>query len=233
MPVEITIDQTQLDAAMRRLEKVPYAVQRAVLPAVSEMLRDTVAVLYRGLGQVPLPHGRIRSAVRVTGVRMEGNVAVGRVMVRSPRGIPLIEYDVDPAEITARPGMVSHNWPGFTYSLRAGQRRRSADYPHGEGLPFIARMPGGHLGVYYRTDWSAWMKNEAGYGGRKSGLWGKGKRGVKEHAAIRQAYAPSVQYHAADPEIEETIVGAASAKFPDILSRYVDRAIAAHGGGKA
>jgi hypothetical protein len=223
MPIDIRVDPTQLDAAMRRLENVPYALQHAIIPALSQMMqqvRDQLAGYLRS--EVPLPEKLARRAIRLSGVRVAGDGAVGEVTVRSAH-IPLIEYDVSPGEITARLGMPSRRWPGFTYSLRAGERRRSEDYPHSAGKPFVARMPGGHLGVYYRPGYKA-------QGGR--GLWGKGKRGIKSHAAIKQIYGPDVQYHVATPEMEQSVLDRARAEFPGILARCVDQALARHAAGE-
>ncbi|MDR2573269.1 MAG: hypothetical protein LBC94_02800 [Desulfovibrio sp.] len=88
--------------------------------------------------------------------------------------------------------------------------------------PFIARMPGGHLGVYFRTGYQS--------GARQGGLWGKGKRGAKAHAAIKQLYGPDAQYHVADPAVEQAVIDRAAGVFPSILARYVEQAIERFGG---
>jgi hypothetical protein len=173
--------------------------------------------------EVPLPEKQVARAVKLSPVRLEGARVFGEITVRGPH-IPLIHYDVTPATVTARLGVPSRRWPGFTYALRAGERRRSEDYPHGAGRPFVARMPGGHLGVYYRPGYSS--------GVRQSGLWGKGGRGVKEHAAIKEAYGPDVQYHVADPDVEQMILDRAAETFPAVLSRYVEQALARHEAGE-
>ncbi|MCL2459131.1 MAG: hypothetical protein FWF31_09890, partial [Desulfobulbus sp.] len=148
--IEITVDPAQLDAAMQRLAKVPYALQRAILPAVHEMLRGVADQLADYLeSDVPLPAKIARKAIKISGVKLEGDKVTGEVNVRSPH-VPLIHYDAQPDSITARPGVASRSWPGFSYSLRTGERRRSENLIKGAGLPFIARMPGGHLGVYFR-----------------------------------------------------------------------------------
>lgn len=222
MAVEIRIDHSELDEAMRRLESIPYALQRAVYPAVSEVLqgvRDHLADYLTS--DVPLPDKLSRKAIRLSGVRLEGGVVVGEVSVTSA-SIPLIYYDVEALEITARTGIRSKKWPGFTFALRTGERRQSSERAEGKGLPFIARMPGGHLGVYFRPGYQS--------GVRQSGLWGKGKRGVKAHDAVKQAYGPRVQYHVATPEVEQSIINRANEAFPVILAKYVDQAIETHGG---
>jgi hypothetical protein len=221
--IEISVDAEVLEAAMRRLEKVPYAMQRAIIPAVSEMMqrvRDQLAAYLRS--DVPLPDKLAVGAIRLLSVRLQGNSVAGEIVVRSPM-IPLIYYDVQPATITARPGMPSRRWPGFTYALRSGERRGSLSRIFGAGLPFVARMPGGHLGVYFRTGSEA---------KRPSGLWGKGAREVKAHQAIKEDYGPSVQYHIANPQVEQVLINRAEEAFPVILSKYVEQAIATHAEGE-
>jgi hypothetical protein len=220
--IEIDIDPTTLENALRRLEKVPYALQRAIMPAVHEMLQGVADRVSDYLeSDVPLPAKLSRKAVRISGVRLDGSTVVGEINVRSKK-IPLIHYDVRPKEITARPGLPSRLWPGFSYALRDGERRSSASLIKGSGLPFVAQMPGGHVGIYFRPGYKS--------GHRKSGLWGTGRRGTKEHDAIKQVYGPSVQYHVLNPALGESITKEASDAFPAILARYVEQAIAEFGG---
>jgi len=201
--IEIRIDPRELDAALQRVKDVPYAMQRAVFPAVAEMLQGVRKELAGHLvSEVALPEKLAIGAMKLSSApRLSGGVVVGEVTVKSAN-LPLIYYDVDPMEITARTGMRSKQWPGFSFALRKGQRRQSAERVQGVCLPFIARMPTGHLGVYYRTA-----------------------------TQMKQAYGPTVQYHVADPGVEDMIVSNAQRRFPDILSRFVDKAISEHGGG--
>ncbi|MCL2791079.1 MAG: hypothetical protein FWD79_10605 [Desulfobulbus sp.] len=223
--IAITIDEAKMDEAMQRLGKVQWAMQRAILPAVHEMMRGVADQLAEHLeSDVSLIRKTTRDAVKVLGVRLEGDKVTGEVRVRSQH-IPLIAYDVDPADITARPGFSARNWPGFTYSLRTGERRRSENRIKGASLPFIARMPGGHVGVYYRPGHKAGSTF-------KRGLWSKGRRGVKDHDAIKQDYGPDVQYYVATPEVEEAVIARTAVDFPAILARHVDRVITQFGGGE-
>lgn len=201
MAIEIRIDPSELEEALRRMEGIPYALQRAVYPAVSEVLhgvRDDLTEYVQS--DVPLPDKIAKKAIKLSAPRVSDGVVIGEVSVGSAT-VPLIHYDVQPPEITARPGMRSKKWPGFTYALRTGERRQSSDRGDGVGLPFIARMPTGHVGVYYRTP-----------------------------SQMKQAYGPTVQYHVATPEVEQKVIDRANAEFPAILARYVDQAIEAHGG---
>ena len=223
--IEIEVDAEKLEEARRRLAKVPYATQRAILPAMREMLDNAAKQLAESLeADVPLPPRLIRQAIKIAGVRLEGDRVVGEINVRG-KHVPLIHYDAQPGDITARKGIVSRDWPGFTYALRAGERRASSALIKGAGLPFIAQMPGGHVGVYFRT-------GKLAGGTRKTGLWGKGRSGIKDHAAIKQLHGPDVQYHVASPEVEGAIVERAEAEFPAILARHVERALAEFGGAE-
>lgn len=222
MAIQIYIDPADIDAAMQRMADIPWALQRAVYPAVAEVVDGVKRQVANHLEKnVPLPAKYIRKALRTTTPRAAGNVVIGDVTVESP-SIPLIYYDVQPLEITSRQGVPSKQWPGFTYALRAGERRQSGERTQGAGLPFIARMPGGHVGVYYRAEHQS--------GVRQSGLWGTGKHGAKPHAALKQAYAPPVQYHVSIPSLLQNIADDAGDAFPIVLARYVDQAIATHGG---
>ena len=223
--IELEVDAEQLEEARRRLQKVPYALQRAIIPAVHEMMQGVTALLSEHLeAEIPLPDAVVRRSLHLGSVEIRGNRVMGVITVRSKKHIPLFLYDAQPSDKTAKPGLPSKSWPGFSYALRAGERR-SSNLLIGKGasLPFIAEMPGGHVGVYVRTGYSA--------GVRQSGLWGKGRRGVKDHEAIKEIFGPDVQYHVADPAVEGEVLERASAEFPAILARHVDRAIAEFGGG--
>ena len=210
MPVEITIDPKAIEAALERLRDVPYAMQRAIYPTVAEVMQGVKAHLAEYLSSdVPLPAKTTSKAIKLNPPTLKGDAVVGFVMVRSTMH-PLINYDVQPQEVTARPEMHPRQWPDFTYSLRAGERRAGRSRVQGASLPFIARMPGGHLGVYYRT-------------GRST------KHG---NVQIKQAYGPTVQYHVATPGVEDRFLEQANSRFPEILARYVDQALATHGGGE-
>lgn len=203
MSVEITIDDEQFEAALEKLRDVPYAMQRAILPAVSHVLNGIRDQLAEHLeSEVPLPAKAAKRAIKLSQPRMDGQSVSGFVAVRSAT-LPLIYYDVQPMQNTVRKGMLPRQWPGFTYSLRKGERRDGQEQIRGSSLPFIATMPNGHMGVYYRTP-----------------------------TQMKQAYGPTVQYHIATPDVENSIVSKASLEFPEILDRYVDQALAQYGGAE-
>ncbi len=210
MPVEIFIDPREIETAMERLRDIPYALQRAVYPAVAEVtqgVKDNIAGYLSS--DVPIDPKAAKKAVKMNQPRMAGGSVVAEVVVRGSMP-PLIYYDVEPQEVTARKGSAPGQWPDFTFSLRRGERRPGRSRVQGAGLPFIAKMPGGHLGVYYRT----------------------GRQTKNGNAQIKQAYGPTVQYHVATPEVESAFTDQANSRFPAILARYVDQALAAHGGDK-
>jgi hypothetical protein len=209
VPVEITLDPREIEAALERLKGIPYALQRAVYPAVADVLQGVRNHLADYLStEVPLAAKTALKAIRLNQPSYKGDMIKGSVNVRS-RMFPLIDYDVQPQEVTAREGLHPRQWPDFTFSLRRGERRLGRSRVQGASVPFIARMPSGHLGVYYRT------------GGRT-------KMG---NVQLKQAYGPTVQHHVATPELESSFSERANSRFPEILARYVDQALAKHGGG--
>lgn len=202
--ISIVFDEDLIDRQMRRLEKVPYAVQRALYPAVSEVLRLARTELAGHLtSDIPLPPRLIEKSIRLSQAVARGHGAEGSLSVAG-KAVPLINYDADPQEITPRKGMRSKQWPGFTYSLRSGERRQREEMGGQQfmsGLPFIARMPGGHLGIYYRT------------------VFGQ----------MKEAYGPTVQYHATTPEVEHMLRSGAEENFARILPRIADNVLAERG----
>ncbi len=201
--ISITFDAELIERQMQRLAKVPYAVQRALYPAVSEVLRLARTELAGQLvSDIPLPPRLIEKSIKLSQAVARGQGAEGSLTVAG-RAVPLINYDVQPQDVTARKGMRSKQWSGFSYSLRAGEQRQREELPgkFRTGLPFIARMPGGHLGVYYRTA-----------------------------SQLKEAYGPTVQYHATTPEVEQMLRAGAESNFSRILPRIVDTVLAEHGG---
>lgn len=206
--IALNFDTDFIDAALARMEKIPYAVQRALWPAVAEVI-DMVRVelAERLIEDVPLPARFIRQSIKCGTSRSDGQGVVANLRVAS-KPLPLIEYDVKPKEVTARKGMRNIHWPGFSYSLSSGERRQREELEgleHMKGLPFIATMhnnrKGGHLGVYRRT----------------------------QQGEIKEFYGPRMQYHATTPEIEAYLIQRTEDNFRQILPRIVNQAIAAGG----
>ncbi len=115
--ISITFDEKLIEREMKRLGKVPYAVQKALYPAVSEVLRIARSSLAAHLkSDIPLPPRVIEKSIRLSQTVASGQSAEGSLTVAG-RAVPLINYDVQPQEITARKGMRPKQWPGFSYSL--------------------------------------------------------------------------------------------------------------------
>lgn len=210
MAIEIEINQADVDCAVQRMHGIPNALEQALYPAMAEITRDAHANIREAFkSSVPLSDKIINKAIRILPLRQQGGGFVGSISIHS-KSVPLIEYETQPAGVTARKGMSSKDWPGFTYALRTGERRESTERLEGLGLPFIAETKTGHVGVFYRT----------GYRTRDSASG-------KPTWAIKQAYGPSVQYHFT-PEMEQDVVDIASAALPRVFARFVDQVIAEH-----
>lgn len=202
MPIEIVMDEREINKALERLKGVPWALQRAVYPAIAETLQHVRAAIYERLeGDVPIDPKDIKKAIRLKMPGRYGNEVVGDATVRA-HYTPLIDYDVEPKAITAQKGVPTMARRDFSYALRTGGKRYpgrylslqliAAGYHSGT---FIAKMPGrSHVGVYAR-------------------------KGSGDYAA--EIMGPTVQYHAARPEVEQAVVDTALAEFPAILDRHV------------
>lgn len=198
--IELHFDAALIERQMERLKKVPYAVQKALYPAVAEVMTIAREDLARQIkSDVPLAPKLIEKSIKMTTPRISGQGVEGLLTVAS-KALPLINYDVEPATVTARKGMRSKQWPGFSYALRTGERRSREQLEgleHMKGLPFIAQMPGGHLGVYRRT-----------FAGQ-----------------LKELYGPRMQYHATTPAMEAMLIARAEENFSRILPRIVDRVL--------
>lgn len=201
--IELHFDAREIERQMQRLERVPQAVSRALYPAVSQvvdMARDTLRTQLDA--DVPLPATLLRQSITSGPVRATNQGVAGVVRVCS-RPVRLIDYDVTPQTVTARKGLPSRRWPGFSYALRNNARRMSAELPT-ESLPFIAIMhnrgKGGHSGVFQRT----------------------------RQGKIKELYGPHVQYHATRPEVEAAVIASAEKDFSRIFPRIVERVLAEH-----
>ena len=199
--IDLHFDTALIERQMARLAKVPHAVQKALYPAVAEVMSIAREDLARQLkSDVPLDPKLIEKSIKATTPRISGQGVEGRITVVG-KALPLINYDVAPADVTARKGSSPKQWPGFSYALRTGERRQREQLEGLEemkGLPFIAQMPGGHQGVYRRT-----------------------------HAGqLKELYGPRMQYHATTPEMEAMLIANAEDNFMRILPRVVDRVLA-------
>lgn len=219
--ITVEFDQKLIDRELRRLKAVPYAVQKVLYPAISEVLHEARRNLAEQLtADLPLSPRFIAASIKLAVNYATAAGAEGSLTVAS-KAVPLIDYGVTPAQVTARKGMRSKQWPGFSYSLRSGEARSREALvgTFGAGLPFIAQMRnstgkrrggamhaaqsgGGHLGVYART------------------VFGQ----------LKELYGPPLQYHATTPEMERMLLAKSQETFERVLPRMVDAALASHGG---
>lgn len=210
MPIEIHVDQALFDDAMRRMQKIPYALEKAIYPTISVVVSNAHEEIRNALNsEVALPKKIINKAITMLAPQQENGGVTCSINVESS-GIALIHYDVLPNDVTARAGVASKNWTGFSYALRRGDRRESKDLTRSVSLPFIARMKSGHLGVYHRT-----------------GRIKKNSKTGKNYQEIKELYGPSVQYHFT-PKLEHQIIESAERELPRVLARFVDQVIADH-----
>lgn len=199
--IALQFDTSMVEEHLARLEKVPHAVQRALYPAVSEVMRLARTDLAGKLkSDVPVDPKLIEKSIRLIIPRISGQGVEGYISVAG-KALPLINYDVDPATVTAKKGLRPKQWSGFSYALRTGERRQREQLEglHTmKGLPFIAHMPGGHLGVYRRTP----------------------------SGQLKELYGPRIQYHATTPVMEAFVIARAENNFERILPAVVDRVLA-------
>lgn len=208
MAIELDINTDLIAKEMERIQHIPYAIQHALYPAVAEVMDKARSKLAERLdATVSLPVKMVRRSIKAGETRISSERVEVSFSVYS-KAIPLIEYDVAPKETTAKKGVRSTEWSGFSYALRDGKRRESSEYLYGAGLPFIAEMPGGHLGVYFRP-----------------GYRSKDSASGKPTWAVKQIYGPSMQYHFT-PEMQQELILMASHELPRVLPRFVDQALA-------
>lgn len=200
--IEIQIDQRQIAAELARLGGVQHQLARAVkaaLMATAPKVRaEVIGVLER---DITVGKKFVRRAVKA--VRNMGTSAEFKVFSKS---LFLDDYELEPREQTARPGVRSKEWPGFTYRLRRdGPQFHSYGTSTGSdgtgSTPFLARTSGGNLRVMYR---------------RNPGHVQTGDDDVF------LAYAPPIQYHAVAPQVQEAARNTAMRIFHQELTRAVD-----------
>lgn len=206
--IEIQIDQRQIAAELARLGGVQHnlarAVKAALMATAPKVRADVIGVLER---DITVGKKFVRRAVKA--VRDMGGSAEFKVFSKS---LFLDDYELEPREQTARLGMRSKEWPGFTYRLRRdGKLFHSYGTPTGSdgtgSTPFIAPTARGTLRVMYRRN--------------------------PDHAQggddVFLAYAPPIQYHAVAPQVQETARNTAMRIFHQELTRAVDNIL----GGRA
>lgn len=199
--IEFQIDQRALNEALVQLggmqHRLNAAVEMAVHSVAPKVRTEVIGTLER---DVTTGKNFIRRAVKA--VRMTGSEA--RFKVFSKR-LFLDDYELSPREQTARPGVAPRDRPGFNYKLRRdGDTYSSRSMPNGKdgsgSKPFLARTEKGTLRVMYRR--SADRKAAAG-------------------DDVYLAYAPSIQYHAVAPEVEDAARETSMRLFHEALDNAV------------
>lgn len=204
--IEIQIDQRQIAAELARLGGVQHnlarAVKAALMATAPKVRADVIGVMER---DITVGNKFVRRAVKA--VRNMGDSAQFKVFSKS---LFLDDYELEPRKRTARLGVRSKEWPGFTYRLRRdGKQFHSYGTPTGSdgtgGTPFIAPTSQGTLRVMYRRNPDHVQTGDDD---------------------VFLAYAPPIQYHAVAPQVQETARNAAMRIFHQELARAVDNILA-------
>lgn len=218
--IDVHFDAAVIKKQLDRLKNVPYAVQKALYPAISDALQHTRTTMAEQLtATVPLAPKLIAASIKLSMNFASAHAVEGSVTVLS-KAIPLIHYGVTPKTVTAQKGQRPKQWAGFSYTLQNGQTRTREALigRQSSGIPFIAHMRNstgkrrngvhyasqsgdGHLGVYAKTP------------------FGK----------IKELYGPTLQYHATTPTMEQTLINAAHNRFNRILPHMVDAVLQEQG----
>ena len=204
--IEIHFDQRVIAQQLARLggahHNLARAVKSALMATAPQVRAEVLGVLER---DITVGRKFVRRAVKA--VRHLSTASEFRVFSKS---LFLNDYELEPREQTARPGMRSKEWPGFTYKLRQGGKTfHSYGTPTGSdgtgSTPFLARTSGGELRVMYRRN------------------PGHVQRGDDD---VFLAYAPPIQYHAAAPQVEDAARETTMRIFHAHLVRAVDNILA-------
>lgn len=205
--IEFQIDQRELDRALSRLGGVKHEFVFACIEALKVTVPETRRKVLEMLKtDIAIDSGFVRRAVK--SIMYRDTQAQFRVYSKN---LLLSDYEVNPSEQTARAGIRSRQWPGFTYKLRnSGDTYSSFGMATGHdgtgSTPFLAYSTNtGELRVMYRRN-----KN---YG--------------DEVLIINNA--PSIQYHAANPEVEDTVRIVSTRLFHDALHIAVNRRLLRNG----
>ena len=137
--IEIQFDMNEIQRALDRLygskKLLSEAVSSALIVTVPEVRKRVIGVLQ---DKVTVGDKFIKRAVKTAQIQ----AGLGQFRVVSKR-LFLDDYELSPRVQTAKPGMQSRNWPGFSYKLRKdGKTYHSFDTPTGSdgtgSKPFIA-----------------------------------------------------------------------------------------------
>lgn len=179
------------DKQYRELQRVLQHYPKAVNKSLAFILNDTAKTGERLLVT------RLLKELNLTRSKIRGRGKRKNLKIRRARpahlvshidilhnAIPLVNYLGSPskaARLIQRPGKRG----GKPVKVRV--RKRGAVERHTES--FVARMPGGHVGIYRRTDDEHWLKKGPGNVHWRS--WGRGQAG-RWVEKIRESYGPSI-----------------------------------------
>lgn len=193
--IEIHFDAERIDEALRRLHGSEHLLSQAVRRAVQVAAPGVRRAVRVHLEQeVTVGPRLVRRAVKA--VRDYGNEARFRVFSKN---LLLDDYKLTPRERTARRGVRSSRWPGFSYRLRKSGPVFNSLGTLGGGTgtgshPFLADTGEALRGMYRRANGEIFL-----------------------------VYGPSVQYHACAPEVEEEAREVGMELFHEALDRAVSR----------
>lgn len=202
--IELHLDTEELEKALKLLGGSEYALKVAVrkaIPSVAEAVRKQVlTTLDKDVALAPKSGVLIKRAVKAV-----QNLGEGARFKVASKHLLLGDYDVTPLSITAKKGVRVKDRKPFHYHLRKGGERFSShslaitsQRGNRGSLPFIAATREGHLRVMYRSP-------------------------SDDHDTPLLAYAPSVQYHAATPEMEQEALEVSTKAFREALLRVIER----------
>lgn len=176
--IEIAIDKAQIERALKRLNGIEYRLNGAIkvaLGATVPIVRaEIIGVLEK---DVIVGKKFIARAVKRVRKMREGSYSI----TIASKSLFLDDYAISPRRQTATLGVQSTHWEGFNYKLRHdgkmfNSRGTLTGTDYNGSTPFIAETERGELRVMYRH---------------------------KRRQTPFLAYAPSIQYHAVGPHVQE------------------------------
>jgi hypothetical protein len=200
--IEIVIDNKDIEKALQRLDgdrnKLTQAVRDIVPVAARRVRRDVIEYLDRTVALAPKRGILVKRAVKALR-HMDGQ---SRFSIASKR-LLLDDYDINPRAVTAQKGVPVKSRKPFHYHLRKhgalyGSRSTLTGRMGAGSIPFIARTQSGNLRVMYRS------------------------ANTGEHDTPLLVYAPSIQYHAVTPELEERERELGARIFGEELQKYFE-----------
>ena len=192
--IELAFDQKDMDEALARLGGAKDKLDRIIRDIVPGVAQRVREEVLEHLGQTVALAPR-KGALVKRAVRALKHRGESSFVVASRR-LLLGDYDVDPMSVTAQPGVPVKMRSPFNYSLRHGGRRFSSlTAPTAGSIPFIARTKDGRLRVMFRGS----------------------------NDSLQFLHAPSIQYHAATPEVDERIQDLGAELFRSRLNAALER----------